>query len=93
MDYKKEPNAIINARIKNQMFGAENWTRESALIKWNFNNWADMGPVIQRNYISVFLSGDDSEKWTSMSSCGDYEYNDNNPLRAAAIVYLMCGRP
>ena len=92
MDYNKQPNAIINQLIKNKIFGFENWKNENALIKWSFTNWADMGPIIQKNDMGVFLSGVDSARWTAMSDNGDYDHNDNDPLRAAAICYLMNDR-
>ena len=62
------------------------------------NSWQDMGPIIERENISLVL--DDLGEHTAVKNlewfnsegggyCGDCEWYDKNPLRASAIVYLM----
>ncbi|QDH45597.1 hypothetical protein AAM22_gp22 [Pantoea phage vB_PagM_AAM22] len=55
------------------------------------NSWADAGPIIEKNRISIEFDGDDTAQWCHTISCeGLYgiEYQ-SNPLRAAMIVFLM----
>ena len=54
------------------------------------SSWSDMGPIILTNRISLSAARDG--KWSA--STNDTRWKDNltfdlNPLRAAAIVYLM----
>ncbi len=57
------------------------------------NSWADAGPIIAKNLIalkpvSLFVGG---HRWFATKGEGDFGIKaaDNNPLRAAMIVFLM----
>jgi len=57
------------------------------------NSWADAGPIIVSNLIalkpvSLFVGG---HRWFAIKGEGDFDIKaaDNNPLRAAMIVFLM----
>ena len=60
------------------------------------NSWADAGPIIQQNNISL-LKCERMDEWVAGSSYWvggaewsvDWLSDDKNPLRAAMIVYLM----
>ncbi|WP_267369227.1 MULTISPECIES: phage protein NinX family protein [unclassified Pantoea] len=55
------------------------------------NSWADAGPIIEKNRISIEFDGDDAAQWCHTISCeGLYgiEYQ-SNPLRAAMITFLL----
>jgi len=52
------------------------------------NSWADAGPIIQENRISLFAS-DDEGKWMAQFINYKTVHMDKNPLRAAMIVFLM----
>lgn len=59
------------------------------------NNWSDMGPLIEQNQINLNYFCDEECSYYSCSSGEngletDCDFVDNkNPLRAAAIVYLL----
>lgn len=59
------------------------------------NDWADSGPIIAANKISLDFDADGYEPpqnvWCRASSpCGKIYYgSENEPLRAAMIVFLM----
>ncbi len=58
------------------------------------NSWADMGPIMEREKINLEF---DSKVVGECSALGGYfnglrfdkEFSHKNPLRAAAIVFLM----
>lgn len=57
------------------------------------NSWADAGPIIQEKYLSIecddmFDVPMPSSYWKAYNPKGSH-YTDNNPLRAAMIVFLM----
>lgn len=57
------------------------------------NSWADAGPIIQGNYLSIecddmFDVPMPSSYWKAYNPKGNH-YTDENPLRAAMIVFLM----
>lgn len=57
------------------------------------NSWADAGPIIQENYLSIecddmFDVPMSSSYWKAYNPDGAH-YTDVNPLRAAMIVFLM----
>ena len=57
------------------------------------NSWADAGPIIQGNYLSIecddmFDLPMPSSCWKAYNPKGNH-YTDENPLRAAMIVFLM----
>lgn len=57
------------------------------------NSWADAGPIIQENYLSVecddmFDAPMPSSYWKAHNPKGNH-YTDKDPLRAAMIVFLM----
>ncbi|NQE76653.1 phage protein NinX family protein [Pantoea ananatis] len=59
------------------------------------NSWADAGPIIQKNNISILID-DTTQKWSSASvqdftNVSAYKFGNchENPLRAAMIVFLM----
>lgn len=56
------------------------------------NSWEDMGPIIEMEKITItFRSRGDKDLPPQAKRFGSDDYNiaDKNPLRAAAIVYLM----
>lgn len=55
------------------------------------NSWADMGPVIYDSGISITQVEEKCAEWIVFLFWSDLEITDKNPLRAAAIVYLMMG--
>jgi len=68
-----------------------------AFYHFNINNWADMGPLIAISSITLqspryyqvdywSASGDVSD---GDGTCECFSSNHTNPLRAAAIVYLL----
>lgn len=52
------------------------------------NNWADMGPIIDEKRINLNAYDAPEQGWTATSDTSFFVDSDN-PLRAAAIVYLM----
>lgn len=57
------------------------------------NSWADAGQIIQSNYLSIecddmFDVPMPSSYWKAYNPKGNH-YTDENPLRAAMIVFLM----
>lgn len=53
------------------------------------NSWADMGPIIERENISLLSPESCIPSWDATHK--GILHVDKNPLRAAAIVYLMMG--
>lgn len=63
------------------------------------NSWADAGPIIQENRISIEADGevpcslgshDGHQWWCASSNCITFQCNyQRNPLRAAMVVFLM----
>lgn len=56
-------------------------------------SWADAGPIIQNNYLSIecddmFDEPTPQSYWKAHNPRGNH-YTDENPLRAAMIVFLM----
>ncbi|MGP2449050.1 phage protein NinX family protein [Pantoea stewartii subsp. indologenes] len=72
------------------------WNEETGYPTKSFNycnSWADAGPIIVSNLISLkpvslFVGG---HRWFATKGEGDFYIKaaDNNPLRAAMIVFLM----
>lgn len=52
------------------------------------NNWADIGPIIASNGISLVWIGGVDDAWKARSVHTN-SFVSANPLRAAAIVFLM----
>lgn len=53
-------------------------------------SWADAGPIIQENGISITPYGSDAVFWEAEDKYGSGKSDcDNNPLRAAMVVFLM----
>lgn len=56
-------------------------------IRFDPCNWAnDAWKIILNHKLSLEPIGD---TWIVTSLCGNYQTNDNNPLQAAMIVFLM----
>ena len=55
------------------------------------NSWADAGPMIEQNSISLSFGiwVHPSLSGLTMASAGKYSASSENPLRAAMIVFLM----
>jgi hypothetical protein len=58
------------------------------------NSWADAGPIIQSNYISIveYVRHNPAcvrEEWWEADRFADMNVKHKNPLRAAMIVFLM----
>lgn len=60
---------------------------------FDINSWADMGPVTEKHHISLMQPDEDDDRWNAIHWCdgGECMYDEyhKNPLRAAAIVFLM----
>lgn len=70
----------------------EKFTREKLAFQ-PCNSWADAGPIIQGNYLSIecddmFDVPMPSSYWKAYNPKGNH-YTDENPRRAAMIVFLM----
>ena len=52
------------------------------------NNWADIGPIIVDNRITIAPYQDESQGWFATTDTSFF-VDDINPLRAAAICFLM----
>lgn len=74
------------------------WNDDGYCTMFNINNPADIWPIISENGICLISPtkgrksslwsaswNEDGGKWSS----GDIIFGDKNPLRAAAIVFLM----
>lgn len=53
------------------------------------NNWADSGPVIFENKVTIFSPNDTHDDSLWMAELGEFHFFNVNPLRAAMIVFLM----
>jgi hypothetical protein len=53
------------------------------------NSWADMGPIIEREGISLNRASIDSKEYVAYIFWSKLEQADEKPLRAAAIIYLL----
>ncbi|MDU5828148.1 phage protein NinX family protein [Mixta calida] len=92
MDYSKMSDHEINYAV-----GLMNQVRNGYYItpRDYCNSWADAGPIIAANKISIDFDADGYEPpqnaWCKTSSpCGQVYYGgEREPLRAAMIVYLM----
>ncbi|EOY5443403.1 phage protein NinX family protein [Cronobacter dublinensis] len=97
MDYSKLSDRDIDAMVLQQIYGNQasdkdimrSWLR--GRFKYTTNP-ADAWPIIQENRISIYPQADyEGSKW--LSSCIDseleMEISDENPLRAAMIVFLL----
>ncbi|KMV68210.1 hypothetical protein AI29_10015, partial [bacteria symbiont BFo2 of Frankliniella occidentalis] len=82
--------SLLNARECPIGGRAEQWVKNNK-TGGSFdpcNSWADAGPIIQENRISLFAS-DDEGKWMAQFINYKTVHMDKNPLRAAMIVFLM----
>lgn len=89
MNYPTATDELLNIYVKNKVFGDGNWKHEYALRNWSFNNPADMMPVVFENRISLTFETYTNEWWAMTNDCSGPRFKHTNPLRAAAIVYLM----
>ncbi|ELY7489224.1 DUF2591 family protein [Cronobacter turicensis] len=97
MDYSKLSDRDIDALVLQQIYGDQASDKDimRSWLRGGFKyttNAADSWPIIQENRISVYPQADyEGSKW--LSSCIDsqleVEVSDDNPLRAAMIVFLM----
>ncbi|HHT1874489.1 TPA: phage protein NinX family protein [Enterobacter hormaechei] len=98
MDYSQLSDFEINQRVSNAIPGRfifypdYVWDSEWEKTFDPCNKAADAWPIIQENRISVYPQADyEGSEW--LSSCIDsqleVEVSDENPLRAAMIVFLM----
>lgn len=104
MDYSKMSDFEINKAVGESTGEALNTEETLNLVIRNStgrrfdpcNSWADAGPIIQQNNISL-LKCERMDSWVAGSSYWvdgaewsvDWLSDDKNPLRAAMIVYLM----
>lgn len=97
MNYSEMSDDEINLKVLEQQFGPLGDDKDIVRI-WQqgkfqpCNSWADAGPVIVSNLISLrpvslFVGGC---RWFASLGEGDFGIKaaDNNPLRAAMIVFL-----
>ncbi|MCK6916338.1 phage protein NinX family protein [Enterobacter roggenkampii] len=96
MDYSKLSDKEVNRKVQiaSRLIGS--MTGRGVLIvrdgKWEFfdpcNNPADAWPIILSNKIGI-NPGTSSDKWAAHYCNWDIATADDNPLRAAMIVFLM----
>jgi len=71
------------------------WDENGFIIKFDINSWSDMGPLIVENRIAIAphpLRDDSRGVWMCLGRDGygnRFTKDGTNPLRAAAIVFLM----
>lgn len=54
------------------------------------NSWADAGPIIEKNQISLDAIYEGGPRWLSFAGeDSEFRQTDKNPLRTAMIVFLM----
>lgn len=97
MDYSKLSDRDIDDLVLQQIYGNQASDKDimRSWLRGGFKyttNAADSWPIIQENRISVYpQAAYEGSKW--LSSCIDsqleVEVSDDNPLRAAMIVFLM----
>ncbi|WP_145055727.1 phage protein NinX family protein [Mixta calida] len=103
MDYSKMSDFEINKAVGESTGEALNTEETLNLVIRNStgrrfdpcNSWADAGPIIAANKISIDFDADGykppQNAWCKTSSpCGQVYYGgEKEPLRAAMIVFLM----
>ena len=101
MDYSKMSDFEVNKMVSAYLWGSV--CSVDGVVLHNekdgpfdpCNSWADAGPIIAANKISIDFDADGYEPpqnaWCKTSSpCGQVYYGgEREPLRAAMIVYLM----
>ncbi len=95
MNYADMSDYEINLKVLGKQFGQLGDDKDMVRI-WEqgkfqpCNSWADAGPIIESNSISIDAIYEGTTKW--LAFCGDdceFRFVDANPLRAAMIVFLM----
>jgi hypothetical protein len=107
MDYSKLSDFEINKRLAELLgliIAKEQYEQDDVLVLINgceieysssvnyCNSWEDMGPIIEREKISISYRSrgkKDLPPQAKRFGSDDHNIADKNPLRAAAIVYLM----
>ncbi len=83
------------ARLDSNYHPLSIWNDGELCVFCPCNSWTDAGPIIATNKISLDFDEDGFEPpqnaWCKASSpCGEVYYgSENEPLRAAMIVFLM----
>lgn len=104
MNYQEMSDRSIDLEVFQAIFGKDVFTKDADLRrKWErgvsyCNSWADAGPIIHDNRISIFSdseddfhsnNGDKVYCWNAISFDTGLQHNaESNPLRAAMIVFL-----
>ena len=95
MNYAEMSDDKINLQVFECLFGSIGEDRDMLRI-WQqgkfqpCNSWADAGPIIEANEISLNSVYEGGPCWLSVAGDdGELGHTDTNPLRAAMIVFLM----
>ncbi|WP_369606254.1 phage protein NinX family protein [Serratia marcescens] len=97
-DYSKMSDFEINKRVFKLMMTGRDWDRQGKGLFDYCNNPSDAWPIIVENEICIEFEIDEVEGvrqvWADANighpACNGFQYfSDENPLRAAMIVFLM----
>lgn len=104
MDYSQLSDQEINMLVAKIQHPDKNFieskTRPPSVVLLNHinnwvdycNNWSDAGPIIVENKITIHapMHYDEPQEWLAFDvHDSDADFMDENPLRAAMIVFLM----
>ena len=88
-DYSKMSDFEINEAVSMALLSQSKNPEAKYVAVGNYcNSWADAGPIIASNRIS--LRNRHEGDWQAVNEWGvSHSYIDKNPLRAAMVVFLM----
>lgn len=96
MEYSQLSDRDIDALVLQRVYGNQAKDKDimRAWLRGGFKfttNAADAWPIIAENKISIYAAvhGDRRGEWGAEASSSDHYHFNNNPLRAAMIVFLM----
>ncbi|SER29050.1 Protein of unknown function [Rosenbergiella nectarea] len=87
MNYQEMSDHEISCEVGRKISFADYIMARNGQVNY-CNSWADAGPIVQENRISLFAS-DDDVKWMAQFINHKNVHMDKNPLRAAMVVFLM----
>lgn len=96
MDYSQLSDRDIDALVLQKTYGNQAKDKDimRAWLRGGFKfttNPADAWPIITENKISIYAAvlGDSRGGWGAEASSTEHYHFNNNPLRAAMVVFLM----
>jgi len=94
MDYSNLSDLEINKRVFKVVMNGRSWDRQGKSSFDYCNNPADAWPIIKENMISICAykranPGMKPVSWWEADYFGENITRNDNPLRAAMIVFLM----